>query len=96
MAVYCDPLLVCIPKPGWRWPKSCHLFSDDLRELHAFARHIGLRREWFQRGRIPHYDLNERRRAAAVEAGVVELTRREAVEFWRKHWPREQPPEAER
>jgi hypothetical protein len=65
------------------------MFSDDLEELHAFARRIGLLRAWFQNvGRIPHYDLNERRRVAAVEAGIIELTRREAVEFWRRHWPR--------
>lgn len=29
---------------------SCHMFSDeiDLRELHAIAARIGMRREWFQ------------------------------------------------
>jgi len=65
------------------------MFSDNLDELHAFAKRIGLRRSWFQdQGRLPHYDLHERRREAAVKAGVIELTKREAVAFWNEHWPR--------
>lgn len=91
-AVYCDPLMQCLRHAGWKWSQSCHMFSDDLEALHAFAYRIGLRREWFQaRERVPHYDLNPRRREVAVIAGVVELTRREAVEFWRTRWPRGLP-----
>ncbi len=64
---------------GHRW---CHLFADDAdcEELHAFARRIGLRREWFQGN---HYDLTPGRRAAAVRAGAKELARAEAVAIWR-------------
>lgn len=89
MSVYIDPMMRCIPNGRWRWSLSCHLFSDNLDELHAFARRIGLRREWFQQvNRLPHYDLNESRREKAVACGVIELSRREAVEFWNRHWPR--------
>jgi hypothetical protein len=43
--------------------KQGHLISDhDIEELHAFARKIGLKKEWFQDKRnkdfyYPHYDL---------------------------------------
>ncbi len=38
-----------------------HLVSSaSLGELHSFARRIGLKREWFQNKRIPHYDLTTR------------------------------------
>lgn len=64
-----------------RW---CHLFSDTSDdELHAFAARIGLRRSYFQKGRSPlqvhrHYDVTEGMRRAAVAAGAVEITWREA------------------
>lgn len=35
-----------------------HLISDcDLGELHQFAKRVGLKREWFQDKRVPHYDV---------------------------------------
>lgn len=94
--VYCDPMIPCVPNGRWRWTKSCHMFSDNMDELHSMAARIGLKRSWFQDGRIPHYDLNEQRRVAAVTAGVIPLTRRGAVEFWRKYWPKVKPAEDER
>ena len=62
-----------------RWPTtircfvsgSAHLTADTLAELHAFAERIGLRREWFQTTRVPHYDLTDRRRNRAILAGAV-------------------------
>lgn len=61
---------------------SCHLTCDgDLAELHAFAKKIGLRREWFQdRLSGAHYDLTARRRAAAVAAGAVEVSGRKQAQ----------------
>jgi hypothetical protein len=54
---------------------SCHLTGTDLDELHAFARDIGLRSEWFQNHPLaPHYDLTPARRAAAIERGAVFVT----------------------
>lgn len=72
MSVYVDELRV--------WPSritcfrngSCHLTADTLDELHAFARRLGLRREWFQDHPIaPHYDLTASRRELALQRGAV-------------------------
>jgi hypothetical protein len=82
MAVYVDPLFTCLVSAAWKWPQSCHLFADDLDELHAFAKSIGIKREWFQDKRLPHYDLNATRRLVAVRRGAMELGRRAATEKW--------------
>ncbi len=60
---------------------SCHLSTDgDLGELHAFAKKIGLRRDWFQEHkRMPHYDLTPAKRAKAIEAGAVEVSARQQI-----------------
>lgn len=65
--------------------KSGHLVSDEsLNELHAFAKSIGLRREWFQDKRIPHYDLTTARmRTKAVNSGAVLVSSKEIVEKMR-------------
>jgi hypothetical protein len=60
-----------------------HLFADTDEELHAFAKRIGLKREWFQTKRLHHYDLNPSRRAKAISCGVIQLTREEAVAKWK-------------
>jgi 1-aminocyclopropane-1-carboxylate deaminase/D-cysteine desulfhydrase-like pyridoxal-dependent ACC family enzyme len=55
---------------------SAHLTVDGstpehLEALHAFAKRLGLRREWFQDHRLaPHYDLVPARHAAALELGA--------------------------
>ena len=54
---------------GHQW---CHMWSDDVEALHAMAAAIGMRREWFQDGRFPHYDLVPSRRARAISLGAVE------------------------
>ena len=71
MSVYVDELRV--------WPHAkrpfkggaCHLTADTLDELHDLAKRIGMRREWFQGGSVPHYDLTPSMRAAAILAGVA-------------------------
>jgi hypothetical protein len=57
---------------------SCHLTTDGpIDELHAFAKRIGLKREWFQRHPLaPHYDLNERKREKALALGAVFVSAR--------------------
>lgn len=90
MSVYVDPMMACVPNGRWRWNRSCHMFADTLEELHAFALRIGLKREWFQPAKdrhIPHYDLHESRRAAAVKLGAIEVDRRRAVEIWDRIHP---------
>lgn len=65
---------------------ACHMFTDseDQEELHAMAQKIGMRRSWFQDDwPLPHYDLNPKRRAAAVRAGAVECDKHKTVEVMR-------------
>lgn len=67
---------------------ACHMFTDslDVEELHAMAERIGMRRAWFQNdGDLPHYDLNPKRRAAAVAAGALECDKYKTVECLRLH-----------
>lgn len=76
---------------GWRLGASCHMFifPGDLEELHVFARHLGLRRAWFQdHPSLPHYDLTASRRRLAVTRGAVQVPRRgtvDAMRAWRTH-----------
>lgn len=71
-----------------RWS---HLLGDSETELHAFARRLGLKREWYQEHRrhrsLNHYDVAEPTRLAAVELGAVPVTWREIgrlVREWRR------------
>ncbi len=58
----------------------CHLIGDTEEELHAMADRIGVARRWFQaKASTPHYDICIAKRKLAVEAGAVEVTRRELV-----------------
>ena len=59
---------------GW-----CHLWADDLEELHEFAAKIGMQRRWFQDERLPHYDMVPSRRRRAILAGAVEMSLREWI-----------------
>lgn len=64
----------------WKWPTSCHLYSDDnnISELHDFADELGLKLSWFQNDRIlPHYDLTAGMRKRAIAQGAKETTYRE-------------------
>lgn len=89
MAVYVDSLMACVPTGAWKWHQSCHMVADSLDELHRFAGRLGLKRCWFQSGAtrsgwVPHYDLNPMRRERAVQLGVVEVDRRQAVEIFQR------------
>lgn len=71
MTVYVDELRRW-PTKIWCFLKgSAHMTADTLEELHEMAERIGLRRSWFQNGRIPHYDLTSARRGHALELGAV-------------------------
>jgi len=74
MSVYVDFLI----DYGWKLGPSCHMTADTLEELHAMADAIGMKRSWFQvsRGDIPHYDLVNSRRKAAIKRGAIEITTR--------------------
>ena len=66
MAVYVDAEMI-----EWRGRRWCHLVADSLSELHAFAKRMGLRREWFQGQRKhPHYDVTDTMRDKAIALGA--------------------------
>lgn len=101
MTVFVDRLTHYGGSATFRWAWSCHMYGDDLEELHAFARRIGLKRAWFQgppkHDRLPHYDLNASRRVAAVRAGAVEHDRSAMVALMRaRPWDRHADDEARR
>lgn len=89
-AVFVDPLQNCVVTEAWKYPKSCHLFCNpgDEVHLHRFARKIGLKRQWYQdapKCKIPHYDLNDNKRAKAVAGGATEVKLSEYKEI-REKW----------
>jgi hypothetical protein len=57
------------------------MFADTKEELHLFAKKLGLRRSWFQDGRIGHYDLTRKKRAKAIAFGAKEITTREYIDM---------------
>lgn len=58
----------------------CHLWSEDLEELHRIAKRIGLNPRWFQnRPNFPHYDLVPTKRELAIKAGAVPKDLREWI-----------------
>ena len=58
----------------WRWKHYCHLFGDDIGELHVFAAGIGLKPNYFRDFKeFPHYDLTKNMRLLALRAGAREI-----------------------
>ncbi len=58
--------------------------ADNLEELHAMAKMIGMERRWFQtppKASHPHYDIPEDKRAHAVSLGAVEVCSRTALHY---------------
>lgn len=56
---------------GHRW---CHMWTSPGNEeaLHAIAKSIGMRREWFQdKAGFPHYDLVPGKRELAISKGAI-------------------------
>ena len=98
MTIYVDNVFIParVGRIDSRW---CHLFSDDYfsDDLHALARTIGLRRQWFQYKAkasgspaappwMWHYDVTEAARRRAVTAGAVECDYTKLAEIvGRKH-----------
>lgn len=59
----------------------CHMLADSDDELHAMAARIGVSRRWWQspdKTSGSHYDIALSKRALAVAAGAVEITRKQA------------------
>mgnify|MGYP003516645513 CR=1 FL=1 len=80
MPVYVDPEMTWPTKIKCFKNGSSHLFADTEDELHAMAKRLGLKREWFQDASVfHHYDLSPAKRILAVKLGVIELERNDAV-----------------
>lgn len=60
-----------------------HIFADDVKELHAFASKLGLRRAYFQANPHPHYDVATNKRQPAIRAGAVEMTTKDILRHLR-------------
>lgn len=60
--------------------KHGHLTADTDLELHCFALRIGLKEEWFQKKRLPHYDCTTPRMISkAIRCGARLVNEREIV-----------------
>ena len=68
----------------WRGKLWCHLFADSEEELHKFAMNLGLKREWFQDKRCPHYDLTENKRQQALKIGAIKTTKEIIKAFFKR------------
>jgi hypothetical protein len=58
------------------------MLADTDEELHAMALRIGVARRWWQtpeKTSGSHYDIALSKRAAAVSAGAIEITQRQAA-----------------
>lgn len=86
MAIYVDDLVTWGGDNApycFRNKPSCHMYADDLEELHKMAIKIGLKKEWFQNHpHLKHYDLTPSKRELAIKHGAISHDRREAVTKW--------------
>lgn len=75
--------------------KMSHMFSEDEEALHAMAKAIGMRREWYQGD---HYDVAIAKREQAIERGAISVPLRTAGLMMSNHragWPMGTPDFAE-
>ena len=81
MAILIDSFHNGARGPFRYWHRRCgHLVSDSsIEELHEFAEGLGMRREWFQRKSVPHYDLTGQHYELAIERGAILVSSREIV-----------------
>ncbi|MEM7678461.1 MAG: DUF4031 domain-containing protein [Myxococcota bacterium] len=73
MAVYVDDM-----KAPFGRMKMCHMVADTTEELLAMATTIGVAHRWIQKAGTDHehFDVPMFKRALAVRAGAIEVTRR--------------------
>lgn len=82
MAVYVNPMQICLRNKKWPYKEACHLVADSIDELHRFAQGIGLKKAWFQNHEfLPHYDLTRGMRYKAVKQGAIEIDNHRFVEM---------------
>lgn len=83
MSVYVDDV-----RHPFRRMIMCHMWSDNLDELHAMAASIGMQRKWFQcspNASWEHYDISLTMKAAAIKRGAILTDKFGPLEFlaWR-------------
>lgn len=58
----------------------CHMIADSIVELNEFAvKKLHLKKEWFQAGSVPHYDITATKRELAIKYGAKTVTIQELV-----------------
>jgi hypothetical protein len=85
VAIYVDDMLLfaTVGRTTSRWS---HLFSypHDQAELDAFARQLGLRKSWEQRGGdFIHYDVVHTKRDLAIRLGAIPIAYRDLPNYSR-------------
>ena len=78
MTVYVDDM-----KATYGRMKMCHMMADTSEELIAMADRIGVDRRWLQKAgsHQEHFDIAMSKRALAVQAGAIEVTKRQLGAF---------------
>lgn len=61
--------------------KMCHMIADTEEELHEMAHKLHLKRDWFQPGSFPHYDVCKSKRKEAIALGAKPISRKELVDI---------------
>lgn len=81
MAVYVDDM-----RAPYGRMLMCHMVADSTAELIAMADRIGVQRRWLQHRGTPkeHFDIALSKRALAVKAGAIEITRQQLGERLRR------------
>lgn len=104
MALYVDQVVATardIPdESGEYHSRWCHLLADTEPELHAAARRLGLRRDWYEEpdgdlGVRWHYLIPALKRAHAIRLGATELDRRGVADLIARRRAQRQAPTAE-
>lgn len=67
---------------GWS-----HLVATTIKELHEFAKLIGVKRCWFENIRganQPHYDLKGEQITMAIRHGAIRVSRKDLFSFLKR------------
>lgn len=72
---------------------SIHLIADNIDELHAFAKKLGLSRDHYQgkKPRHPYYDLFGFKKRKAIKLGAKLVSTREIVKICQLHYGKKEP-----
>lgn len=60
-----------------------HMVADNIEELHEMADKLNLKREWFQDGKRPHYDISKSKKKQALQYGAKEVSDRFIVNLFK-------------